>query len=70
LGDIVNTLNRFGANHGVGIYSSRYEWTTVFGSRNYCSNFTNLPVWFSRYNDKETLNDFLSFAGWTSAAGK
>ena len=50
-----------------GIYSSRYQWENVFGvgNYNYCSQVSDVPLWYSHYDGKKNFNRFKSFAGWS-----
>eukprot|EP01113_Clastostelium_recurvatum_P000662 TRINITY_DN10302_c1_g2_i1.p1 TRINITY_DN10302_c1_g2~~TRINITY_DN10302_c1_g2_i1.p1 ORF type:complete len:236 (+),score=42.32 TRINITY_DN10302_c1_g2_i1:2-709(+) len=55
-------------NIKVGIYSTPYEWGSVFGSS--FTGFSNLPLWYANPNGQETFSDFAPFAGWTTPALK
>ena len=49
----------------VGIYSSRYEWSSVMGGY---SGFESFPLWWATYDGQPGFGGFSGFAGWTSPA--
>ncbi len=51
----------------VGIYSSRYQWSTVMGSY---SDLASLPIWYAHYDNNPSFSDFQSFGGWSRPAIK
>ncbi|TNV75744.1 hypothetical protein FGO68_gene141 [Halteria grandinella] len=55
------------ANQTVGIYSSHYEWTSLFGTDTACSHFTDVPLWYAHFDSNKTFDDYyrLPFGGWT-----
>ncbi|EAR88281.1 glycosyl hydrolase family 25 protein (macronuclear) [Tetrahymena thermophila SB210] len=61
-------------SHGklVGIYSSQYQWTSIFGAAGNCAYFTNLPIWYAHYDNSPSFSDWskYSFGGWTKPAIK
>ncbi|KAL4476535.1 hypothetical protein ABPG74_010268 [Tetrahymena malaccensis] len=70
LKDIVSAYQ----SHGklVGIYSSQYQWTTIFGAAGNCPYFTNLPIWYAHYDGSASFSDWsrYSFGGWSKPAIK
>lgn len=56
----------------VGIYSSLYMWESIFGNRNNCPYFTNLPLWYAHYDYDPSFSDYsiYQFGGWTKPAIK
>lgn len=52
-----------------GIYSSYYQWESIFGSTSY-SYGSNLPLWYAHYDNVENFSDFTAFGGWTVPAIK
>lgn len=56
----------------VGIYASKYQWETIFGSASACAKFTNLPLWYAHYDNSASFADYskYSFGGWTKPAMK
>lgn len=42
----------------VGIFSNRYLWASIFGSETACAKFTDIPLWYPKYNSKDTFTDF------------
>ncbi|CAD8185212.1 unnamed protein product [Paramecium pentaurelia] len=52
----------------VGIYSSKYQWETIFGSVSACAKFTSLPLWYAHYDNNPSFSDYAkySFGGWTT----
>ena len=63
--DLVSEVRKLGQK--VGIYSSHWEWTQIFGDDKYCSNFTDVPLWYAHFDGVKTFDDFnnLPFGGWT-----
>ncbi len=54
-------------NRTVGIYASHYEWKTLLGNDTYCSNFTDVPLWYAHFDKVPSFDDYakLPFGGWT-----
>lgn len=52
-----------------GIYSSYYQWESIFGSTSYAYG-SNLPLWYAHYDNSKVWTDFVSFGGWTTPAVK
>jgi hypothetical protein len=48
-----------------GIYSSTYQWSSIFGSTSYAYKADGLPIWYAHYDNKKTYDDFTPFGGWT-----
>ncbi|KAL4463521.1 hypothetical protein ABPG72_014924 [Tetrahymena utriculariae] len=50
-------------SHGklVGIYSSQYQWTTIFGAAGNYPFFTNLPIWYAHYDGVANFSDCIYF---------
>ncbi len=46
----------------VGVYTSAYMWSRWM---NNTTRWSKLPLWYARYDDKQDMNDFEPFAGWT-----
>ncbi|EAR88283.1 glycosyl hydrolase family 25 protein (macronuclear) [Tetrahymena thermophila SB210] len=61
-------------SHGklVGIYSSQYQWTSIFGAAGNCPYFTSLPIWYAHYDGAANFNDWPThtFGGWTKPSIK
>jgi len=70
LQDLVTEVKSRGRK--VGIYSSHYEWNSVFGSATACSKFTDLPLWFAYYDGYQNFDAFTKypFGGWTTPYAK
>ena len=47
----------------LGVYSSYYEWTSLFGDVNY-SPAADLPLWYADYDGVPSFADFKPFGGW------
>lgn len=56
----------------VGIYSSLYQWESIFGNRANCPFFTGLPLWYAHYDNDPSFNDYAkySFGGWSKPSIK
>ena len=56
--------------HGkpVGIYTSESEWSVIVG--NDWTAGSKFPLWWPRWNNNPTLDDFKPFAGWTKIVMK
>ena len=54
-----------------GVYSSQYQWTSLFGSASYCygdNSDGSFPVWYSHYDNDPAFDDYYtkySFGCWT-----
>lgn len=52
-----------------GIYSSQYQWSSIFGSSLWCYGpDTSMPVWYSHYDGNPSFDDYYSkyyFGCWT-----
>lgn len=48
----------------VGIYTSRFEWSTVMGAG--CEQFASYPLWYAAYQTppNASFSDFRPFGGW------
>lgn len=56
----------------VGIYASHYMWLQIFGAVDKCNLFSNLPLWYAHYDNKQDFSDWEAnkFGGWTSPSIK
>jgi len=52
-----------------GVYSSSYQWSSIFGSTSY-SYGSYLPLWYAHYDNNASFSDFVAFAGWTTPHAK
>lgn len=70
LSDLVNALKAKGKL--VGIYGSKYQWQTIFGSASNCAKFTSLPLWYAHYDNSASFSDYpnYSFGGWSKPSIK
>ncbi len=54
-----------------GVYSSQYQWQSIFGSTSYCygdNSDGSFPVWYSHYDNDPAFDDYYSkysFGCWT-----
>ena len=54
-----------GKGKSVGIYASKYMWTTIFSSQTACSQASvDVPLWYAHYDNNPSFSDFTAFAGW------
>lgn len=52
-------------NKKVGIYASRYMWSSIYGSFTACPNAaTNVALWYAHYDNTPSFADFQAFGGW------
>lgn len=65
-----NSLLAAAAKSGkkIGIYSSKYMWTSLFGN-GYTSG-GNYPLWYAHYDGKANFSDFSAFGGFKKPAIK
>jgi hypothetical protein len=51
----------------MGLYSSHYEWTQLFGSPSFCTVAADagLPLWYAAYDGQTNFNNFAPFGGYT-----
>lgn len=68
---LTDTINRI-KSHGkkVGIYSSTYMWTSIFGSKAACPAVGAFDLWYAHYDNVMSFSDFSAFGGWTKPAMK
>ncbi len=59
------------AAHGVrcGVYSSYYQWQSIFGSTSYCYGSSN-PLWYAHYDNNPSFSDFSTFGCWSTPHAK
>jgi len=64
IAELVQAVRAMGRT--VGIYASHYEWKTLLGSDTYCSNFTDVPLWYAHFDGSPAFDDYykLPFGGW------
>mmetsp|Transcript_24727 Transcript_24727/g.34638 ORF Transcript_24727/g.34638 Transcript_24727/m.34638 type:complete len:273 (+) Transcript_24727:28-846(+) len=48
----------------VGVYTSKYQWTTIMGSS--YTGGSAYPLWYPHYDNSSSFSDFVAFGGWTS----
>lgn len=49
-----------------GVYSSYYQWSSLFGSTSYSySKASALPLWYAHYDNDASFSDFTAFGGWS-----
>jgi hypothetical protein len=48
----------------VGIYASKYQWNSIFGSG--FSIGSSYPLWYAYYNGAASCSDFGAFGGWST----
>lgn len=66
--DLINRIKSHGKN--VGIYSSTYMWTSIFGSKTACPAAGAYGLWYAHYDNLPNFSDFSSFGGWSKPAMK
>ncbi|KAL4463519.1 hypothetical protein ABPG72_014922 [Tetrahymena utriculariae] len=54
LKDIVAAYKSHGKLQG--IYSSQYQWTSIFGAAGNCPYFTNFPIWYAHYDNSPSFS--------------
>jgi hypothetical protein len=59
---LVQHAKSMGAN--IGIYSSKYQWESIFGSWSIGGNY---PLWYAHYNGSASCASFSPFGGFQSA---
>jgi len=47
----------------IGIYTSKYEWTTIMDNWDECFQF---PLWYAHYDGEPNFDDFVPFGNWTA----
>jgi len=52
-----------------GVYSSYYQWESIFGSTSYAYG-SNLPLWYSHYDNYASFSDFSTFGNWSKPWAK
>lgn len=52
-----------------GVYSSAAQWEAIFGSRDFVLA-KDVPLWFAKFDNVETLDLATPFGGWTKADAK
>lgn len=68
LTDIINRVKSHGKN--VGIYSSTYMWSSIFGAKTACPSVASYALWYAHYDNSPSFSDFAAFGGWTKPAMK
>ncbi|KAL4463517.1 hypothetical protein ABPG72_014920 [Tetrahymena utriculariae] len=71
LNNLVSSLQSYGKL--VGIYSSQYQWSSIFADQDNCPYFTSLPVWYAHYDGSASFDDWYngySFGGWSDPSIK
>ena len=68
LREAVATLQQAGV--GVGFYSSKEDWEKTVGTECSIQGEYNLDLWYPHYDGQASCDDFVPFAGWTSAHAK
>ena len=62
------------ASHNVacGIYSSSYQWSSIFGSTSYKNPVAGMPLWYAHYENtpNPSFSDFSAFGGWSTPTYK
>ena len=49
----------------VGIYSSYYQWESIFGLDYTFKYASEYPLWYAHYDSWDSFGDFDAFAGWS-----
>ena len=64
IADLLAELRRQGQTPG--IYASHYEWVTLLGNDTYCSNYTDVPLWYAHFDGVKSFDDYpkYQFGGW------
>ncbi len=57
------------AKHDWGIYTSPTQWENIFGSKTFVLA-NDVPLWFAKFDNVETLDLKTPFGGWTKADAK
>jgi len=59
------------AKYGVscGVYSSSYQWSSIFGSTSYCYG-SELPLWYAHYDNNPSFSDYVKFGCWATPHAK
>lgn len=57
------------AKHDWGVYTSPTQWQTIFGSKG-VELAKDVPLWFAKFDNVETLDLKTPFGGWTKADAK
>ena len=60
---LVNEVKKSGKS--IGLYASRYMWTTIMGGTDKCTFFGNLPLWYAHYDKNPSFDDWTAFGGWS-----
>lgn len=62
--DLVDELRA--QKQDLGIYSTHWEWVQIFGNDTYCSNFTDVPLWYAHFDGVKSFSDYgkATFGGW------
>jgi hypothetical protein len=48
-----------------GVYTSKYQWGSIFGSYDWSYNPANYWVWYAHYDNNPSYSDWAAFGGWT-----
>ena len=68
---LVNACAALGTSARCGVYSSYYNWESIFGSTSYVYGQSTTPqLWYAHYDNSASFSDFNSFGGWTKPWGK
>ncbi|KAJ4164829.1 hypothetical protein LMH87_006484 [Akanthomyces muscarius] len=57
------------AKHDWGVYTSPTQWESIFGSKS-VELAKDVPLWFAKFDNVETLDLKTPFGGWTKADAK
>lgn len=68
--EFLESLIRPVESYGIkfGISTTRYRWRKTMNNTTKFS--VNTPLWYSNLNDKNSFDDFQTFAGWTKPSMK
>lgn len=60
---LVDSCSTYGVT--CGIYSSYYQWESIFGTTSFVYGNSN-KLWYAHYDNSPSFSDFSAFGGWTS----
>ena len=61
--ETINAIKAKGKS--AGIYTSAYNWQSIFGSSSVCASVGSTPLWYAHYDHVQAFSDFKPFGGWS-----
>ena len=52
-----------------GVYSSYYQWQSIFGSTTYCYGY-DMPMWYAHYDNVANFSDYKEYGCWAHPYAK